>query len=130
MAAALGVGCVLWLSGRLEADPRGFGTHEQLGLKPCSFKTFSSYPCMTCGMTTAFTHMAHLEFSEAFRVQPAGACLFLLSVAFVPLAVWASLSGRSLLLALERIPARWFGLPLAVMILGSWIYTAIFSGGG
>lgn len=124
-----GVVTVLYLSTTLEADGRGFGTHEQLGLKPCTFKSYTSYPCMTCGMTTSFTHMAHLEFGKAFSVQPAGAILFLLSVAFVPLALWAAVRGRSLLIALERTPARWFGIPLLVVLLGGWLYTALRYGG-
>ena len=51
---ALGLAGVLGTARLLEPDPRGFGTHTQLGLAPCAFARITGRPCPTCGMTTAF----------------------------------------------------------------------------
>ena len=38
----------------LRADPRGFGTHEQLGLQPCMPMELWGFPCPGCGVTTCW----------------------------------------------------------------------------
>ena len=55
MLAVLGsLGLTLLVTARnLEPDPRGFGTHEQLGLTPCYFQELTGHVCLLCGGTTA-----------------------------------------------------------------------------
>ncbi len=57
----------------LSPDPRGYGTHEQLGLPPCGFRLVTGYPCPGCGGTTAFVLAVHGRFPAAFQVHVAGA---------------------------------------------------------
>src|SRR5207302_1856701 len=38
----------------LSPDDRGHGTHEQLGLPPCTFYLTFGRPCPACGMTTSW----------------------------------------------------------------------------
>ena len=66
---------------RLDPDPRGFGTHEQLGIPPCGFLRDHGVPCISCGMTTAFAAMAHARPGLAIRSNPFGVLLFLLTLA-------------------------------------------------
>jgi hypothetical protein len=47
---------VLAIAACLRPDPRGQGTHEQLGLPPCSFQILFGKRCPSCGMTTAWAH--------------------------------------------------------------------------
>jgi Protein of unknown function (DUF2752) len=61
----------------LKPDPRGYGTHEQLGLPPCGFLRDHGVPCISCGMTTAFAAMAHGDLALALRSNPYGILLFL-----------------------------------------------------
>lgn len=77
-AAAFAAVCggVLAVSFLLTPDPRGFGTHEQLGLPPCASRFLFHTPCPLCGMTTSFTYMAHGMPLRAFFAQPAGALGF------------------------------------------------------
>lgn len=81
----LSLGClaaslaVIAASVALEPDPRGHGTHEQLGLPPCGFLRDHGVPCISCGMTTAFVAMAHGDPLFAVRANPFGALLFLLA---------------------------------------------------
>ncbi len=74
-------GPVLGLAMWLEPDPAGVGTHRQLGLGGCTVLTLTGWPCPMCGMTTTFTHMAHLEPIAALITQPFGVVLFSVTVA-------------------------------------------------
>jgi Protein of unknown function (DUF2752) len=76
---------VLGLSRALVPDPRGYGTHIQLGLRPCAFASMTGRLCPTCGMTTAFAWFMRGRIDRSWRANPAG-CLF--AVLSVPLIVW------------------------------------------
>jgi hypothetical protein len=66
-------------------DPRGYGTHEQLGLGVCQFRDWLGAPCPTCGVTTSASHLAHGELRAAWMTQPLGVLLGASAVAGVPL---------------------------------------------
>lgn len=51
---------------------------EWLTLRPCSFLSITSLPCLFCGSSRAFRHMAQGEWSEAFTMSPLAALLFIL----------------------------------------------------
>lgn len=75
---------VLGIALSLSPDPSGMGTHRQLGLGGCTILTLTGVPCPMCGMTTTFTHLAHLHVFEGVINQPFGLVLFLMTVlAFV-----------------------------------------------
>lgn len=93
-AAALGLVLVLGIARRLEPDPSGFGTHRQLGLRPCGFQTLTGQRCPTCGMTTAFAWMARGRFDRAIEANPAGALLAPVSVVLVPWLAACAAGGR------------------------------------
>lgn len=106
----------------LEPDPRGLGTHEQLGLAPCRMLTGLGIPCPFCGMTTAFALLAQGDFSSAFLAQPAGVILFGAFLAIASLAAIAGASGQGL----RPKVIRSFSPPLAAALLSivcmAWIY--------
>lgn len=97
LALALAAPFALLLANRLLApDPRGFGTHEQLGLQPCWPMQHWGLPCPGCGVTTAVALFAHLHPLDAFLVQPLGFALAL-AAALAPLvALAAQLRARDL----------------------------------
>lgn len=80
---------VVALSAWLRPDARGHGTHEQLGLPPCSFQAHTGIPCPGCGLTTSFANMAHLHVIAAFRAHLMGPLLFALTLAVALVAPWA-----------------------------------------
>jgi hypothetical protein len=81
LALACGAWGLLALSASLTPSPEGLGTHEQLGMAPCTFHQLTGQPCPSCGMTTAFALMAHGRVFEAAIVHPFGALLFALVLA-------------------------------------------------
>jgi hypothetical protein len=120
--ALLGVVLLAVLAWFVAPDPRGYGTHEKLGLPPCAMMKWFHVPCPGCGVTTSVTLAAHARFLDAARTQPFG-----LVVAFaIPLAaVWALVGhfrGRDLYRDLVAVRLRpwlwWIGGALAL----SWFY--------
>jgi hypothetical protein len=80
LALFLPTGTVLGIALSLTPDPAGMGTHRQLGLGGCAILTMTGFPCPMCGMTTTFTHLAHLHLIEGTINQPFGLFLFLATV--------------------------------------------------
>jgi len=124
VAASIFIVCavVIGLASTLRASPGGVGTHEQLGLAPCSFLSSTGIPCATCGMTTAFTLAAHGRIDLAFVVQPAGAALAVMSAAMMLISGYAAVSGMPLTPMFAAVcttrNALWFG----GFILLAWAY--------
>jgi hypothetical protein len=88
--AIVAIGCVaiLVVSRLLSPAAGGQGTHEQLGLPPCTFHLVTGHGCPGCGLTTAFTYMAHGEIASAFGANPLGPLGFAIVALLVPLAAY------------------------------------------
>jgi hypothetical protein len=54
MSLAIGIVSVMTIAMWLTPDPKGFGTHLQLGLPECEFRSATGINCPHCGMTTSF----------------------------------------------------------------------------
>lgn len=116
---------VLITAASLTANEAGVGTHTQLGLAPCGFKSATGMPCATCGMTTSFTHAADGHLFTAFVTQPAGATLAVLTAMAVLVSGWSLATGMSLVpigIALWR--PRMI-ITVIALILGGWLYSLI-----
>jgi hypothetical protein len=92
--AAAGWVAVFGIARTLQPDPRGFGTHRQLGLPPCAFQRLTGRRCPTCGMTTAVTWVARGRLDRAWQANPAGGLLGLAGGALVPWLLTCALWGR------------------------------------
>ena len=97
--AALGIFGIFAVAALLTPDARGIGTHQQLGLPPCTTEAVLGIPCPFCGMTTSFSHMAHGQVVEAVVVQPAGALGFVIAAALA--------LGLSAAVATGAAPSNW-----------------------
>lgn len=109
----------------VEPDPRGFGTHEALGLEPCGVLARFGVPCPGCGVTTAVVLAGRGRLVEAWWTQPLGAALALGTLAVAGWALLESWRGRDLRERLERL--RWWrlGLPLGLAAGAAWIYKIV-----
>lgn len=107
-AALVGLGlsaaALLAVAARLQPDPRGYGTHEQLGLPPCAFKQLTGTPCPSCGLTTSVTCMVHGRLRQALAANPTGCLCVVLAAALVPWSWTSAVRGR---LWGVREPDRW-----------------------
>jgi hypothetical protein len=83
-AAGIGLLSLLAIAAMLEPSPSGHGTHQQLGLPPCTFWILFRRPCPTCGMTTAWAHLMRGEWVDAGRANLGGALLALLAMVAAP----------------------------------------------
>src|SRR5262245_52635762 len=107
-------GGLLGLARTLEPDPRGYGTHTQLGLRPCAFATLTGRLCPTCGMTTSFAWFMRGRIDRSWRANPAGCLFALLSV---PLMAWlVGSAARN-----EPLGFRALSGPLSVLLMASLV---------
>ena len=88
----------------LQPDPRGFGTHLQLGLPACQFRQWSGMLCPHCGMTTSFSHVVRGDFSAAWSANPCGLLLASVCGLSIPWCLAVFLTGRWIL---TPEPFRW-----------------------
>src|SRR5947209_2717631 len=72
---AIGLAAVLGVARWLQPDPRGYGTHTQLGLFPCMFSQVTGYRCPSCGMTTSFAWFVRGRLDHSWRANPVGSLL-------------------------------------------------------
>jgi len=119
LVAAAGM-FVLLLASFVVPNPLGVGTHTQLGMPACGFYQWTGYPCITCGMTTAFAHVVRGNFIEAFTVQPAGALGALGCIAVVIVGVYVSVTGRRIDGIINRLINQFTLLIIGAVVLGAW----------
>lgn len=95
VALALCLAGLLGLARWLTPDPRGYGTHEQLGLGPCSFAHLTGEPCPACGMTTAFAWCMRGRPEMAWRANPASFFLVPACLVLIPWLIFSAAIGRA-----------------------------------
>lgn len=105
----------------LEPDPRGFGTHQRLGLPPCTFRLLSGLPCPGCGMTTSFAHFSRGNFAQSVHANVGGALLAAFCAALLP---WCWISAVRGKMSFIPAPAKTLTIVLvviAVITLAQWL---------
>lgn len=121
-AVALGAAALLAVSAGLSPADEGHGTHEQLGLPACTWAVQFDAPCMTCGMTTAFSHAADGELAQSFATQPMGMVLAVLTASAFWLASHAAVTGSTLVLLLGRALTVRLLAVLGGLGIAAWLY--------
>jgi hypothetical protein len=112
---------ILGLSRALVPDPRGYGTHTQLGLRPCAFASLTGRLCPTCGMTTAYAWFMRGRLDRSWQANPAG-CVF--AALSIPLIVWfLACAVRAGPVGFRSLSGPVMGLILAgcMLSLASWL---------
>lgn len=116
----LGLIAGFWLAFTLEPDPRGYGTHQRLGLPPCSFQTLFGLKCPSCGSTTSFAHFVRGQWTASFQANPAAFGLALVCTAFVPWGAWSAWIGRTWRLDEPATAGVWLLCSTVVVSLVQW----------
>ena len=106
----------------LEPDPRGFGTHEQLGLQPCMPMELWNFPCPGCGVTTSTALALQGHVGASLRNQPFGVVCAAGGLLFVAWALVALLFGRDLGNDVRRLPFAKLVAAGAFVLCVCWVY--------
>ena len=127
IAGAVFAGCagLLTLAACLKPDPRGLGTHQQLGFPTCTMVTLFGYPCPTCGMTTAFAHTVRGELILAFKAQPAGLALAIATILVASVSLGVVATGNVWVVNWYRISPARVTLLVILVVLGGWLYKIV-----
>ncbi|MBM3289928.1 MAG: DUF2752 domain-containing protein [Candidatus Hydrogenedentes bacterium] len=125
LVAALACAGLIVVATYLTPDPRGLGTHEQLGLPPCISSTYLGVPCPFCGMTTAFALMAHARLTDAVHTQPAGAAFFAVCIIALAGALATAVLGHTPKHAAALARAPWIGGAALAIVAVAWVYKMI-----
>jgi hypothetical protein len=122
LGLALGCAAVLAVAVWVQPDPSGVSSHTQLGMRPCAWPQRLGIPCLTCGMTTSFSHFVRGQVAASFYVQPMGAIL----AVTVAMAFWGglyvALTGRPAYRLLRCVPALYYVTWLVALTLGAWAW--------
>jgi hypothetical protein len=124
LALAIGLLClaVLAVGLHLTPSPAGVGSHERLGLAPCSFIGRTGLPCPSCGMTTSFSHFARGQWLASLYVQPMGMALAAASAVTFWAGLYIGLTGRPAHRLLRFIPARYYVAPALGLAVVAWAW--------
>jgi Protein of unknown function (DUF2752) len=129
LIAAACLAGLLAVARKLEPDPRGFGTHIQLGLPPCAFLAVTGRLCPTCGMTTSFAWLTRGRIDRSWQANPAGCLYALLTIPLVSWLVSSAVANHPV--GFQGLSAPLTGLLFAAIALGlaSWLIRLIVSPG-
>lgn len=108
----------LWL----RPDVKGTGTHQQLGLPPCSLMTVTGVPCPTCGMTTSFSLATHGHLWDAIVNQPAGGLLAVVTASIAIVSAYSLITGASLAPIGAWVWRPRLVVAVGVVLLLAWAY--------
>jgi hypothetical protein len=127
LIAAAGLAGLLGLARTLEPDPRGFGTHTQLGMRPCAFAILTGRLCPTCGMTTSFAWFVRGRIGRSWQANPAGCLIALLTVPLIAWLVGSAVANHPV--GCSSLSRPFYGLLVATVVLSlaSWMIRLIVS---
>lgn len=120
--AAAAVAAVVVLGVLVDPDPRGFGTHEKLGLPPCKMMEWWHVPCPGCGVTTSVSLAAHGHFWASIVNQPFGFLCALGVPVFALFCLSTQLRGRDLNEELHRWKPGKLALAITCGVVLAWVY--------
>jgi hypothetical protein len=125
----LAVACmaVLFVATTILPDPSGTGTHKQLGMAPCSLLMTSGVPCMTCGMTTSYSHFVRGNILASLWTQPGGTLLAFLTACGVWVFGYVALTGLPGAGLVNRLPLGRFIFIVLGFLLLAWTYKVVMT---
>jgi hypothetical protein len=132
---ALALMCLFLIAGfatavNLNPSPLGMGTHQSLGLPPCSFVTIFGVRCPTCGMTTSFSHFVRGQWMSAAQANIAGLTLACLCSVMIPWGIASLCVGRLWRIEDPHRAALWLVGSVTGLSLLQWAVRMLLAGFG
>jgi hypothetical protein len=118
-AGALLVG-LLGTAASLTPSNRGIGTHQQLGLPPCTLVQWAGMRCPSCGMTTSWAHLTRGDVIAAFQANAGGALLAIFSLVCGPWLIVSGGLGRWFVTEPRELTILWVGVLIIAVTLVDW----------
>ena len=116
---AVGPASALIVASRLQPDSRGLGTHQQLGLPPCSMRMLFGIRCPGCGMTTSWAYFTQGEWLASAQTNVAGFLLAWFSLAVTVIAVRSVVTGYPPSIRIQQV-ATLSGVAIMVVAFMNW----------
>ena len=110
---------LLMTAGQLEPSPIGMGTHQQLGLPPCTMRMLAGIRCPGCGMTTSWSYFMHGQWRESVAANLGGFMLAVYSLVFAAVCGRVGLTGRMPSFELQRVLGLGL-LAIAAVTIATW----------
>ena len=121
---ALGLAVVFAIAIQLDpyqgGEPWRMGTHTQLGLPPCTFKTLTGLPCPSCGMTTSFALLVRGDVINSARANFVGTLLAVVCLLAIPWGVTSLVRGRLLFVRSLEWALTWVVGIFLTLLLVRW----------
>jgi hypothetical protein len=117
----MGLSTLLMIAVLLQPDSQGFGTHQQLGLPPCTFVLLYGRRCPACGMTTSWSHLVRGEIPSALAANVGGTLLGGIALLLAPWAVVCAVRGRWWLVQPNDALILCLVVLVSVVTLGDWV---------
>ena len=115
---------LLVVASRLEPSHRGLGTHQQLGLPPCTMRLMFDLRCPMCGMTTSWAHFTTGSWISSARVNLGGFCLALLASGVIIASVYSLWTARVPGPSVRRAAAFAF-LATGAITAADWLFRLV-----
>jgi hypothetical protein len=109
------------LAARLEPDARGYGTHQRLGLPPCSFQILFGLKCPSCGSTTSFAHFVRGQWVSSIESNPSAFVLALCCAVMIPWSAYSAWNGRTWRVENPAQACLWLLSGIVTLSLLQWV---------
>lgn len=109
------------LAASLEPDPRGYGTHQRLGLPECSLRQWLGIPCPSCGGTTTFALFVRGRWASAVQVNLAAFGLAVWCATMIPWSLYSAAIGRAWRIRRPDVVLAWLLGTFGMVSLVQWL---------
>jgi hypothetical protein len=116
---------VLGAASLMSPAASGLGTHRQLNLPECGWITLADLPCITCGMTTAFSHAVRGNLPASLLAQPLGFLLALATAMTLIVAMHTAVTGSRLPMLFARLWTPRMLWLIAAVALAAWLFKIV-----
>jgi len=106
----------------LKPSPIGMGTHQQLGLPPCSLVVLAGIRCPSCGMTTSWAHLMRGNLLASVRANSGGTLFALAAIASGPWLLVSGLAGRWRMWRPNERTVLILGLSIIAVTILDWCF--------
>jgi hypothetical protein len=122
ITVALGMTALLATARCLHPACSGHGTHEQLGLPPCTFSVIFGIPCPACGMTTSWAWLTRGNLYMAAQANAGGMLLGIGCMVMAPWFIASALCRRWVGIVPTPSVSLCYALPLMLITFLQWAW--------